>query len=187
MFKLLTEEERQKVMHEYITHRTIVMLYALILVLVIGITGLLPSFVLSNARQNEMLERTRVLMGDSGEGKDASELRTWLKKTNLKLQVLSPALDTERPSDLIARILDQKIIGVSITDFSLIKMKDKIILSVNGVALDRQSLITFENRISSSKYFSEVTLPISNLAKDRNIDFQIKFSPALPIPPAKTL
>lgn len=185
MFKLLTEEERQKVVHEYVMHRAIVILYSFILVLVIGIIGLLPSFVLSNARQNDMLERTRIL-GNSGEEKDELDLQAWLKEVNLKLQILSPALDTERPSDFIDRILDQKITGISITDFSLRKVKDKTTLSVNGLALDRQSLITFENRISSSKYFSGVTLPISNLAKDRNIDFQIKFSPTSPTPSTKT-
>ncbi|MDO8569625.1 MAG: hypothetical protein Q7R89_02520 [bacterium] len=176
MFKLLTEEERYKVAHEYVIRRAIVILCALILVAAVGIAGLLPSYVLSNARQNEALERTRI-MNSSGEKGDKLELQTWLKETNHKLQVLSPVLDTDRPSDFIDRILDQRITGVSITSFSWARAKDKITLSVNGVALDRQSLIVFENRIRSSGSFSEVTLPISNLAKDRNIDFQIKFSP----------
>jgi len=46
MFKLLTEEERRKVVHEYALRRTIVMFLALILVLVVGIIGFLPSYIL---------------------------------------------------------------------------------------------------------------------------------------------
>lgn len=176
MFKLLTEEERRKVAHEYAMHRAIVVLLALILVLVVGIIGLLPSYVLSNARENEALERTRI-MGGSGQRGDDTTLQVWLGETNQKLQVLSPALDTDRPSDFIEKILDQRITGIAVTGFSWVRTKDKITLSVNGVATSRQSLITFENHINSSGYFSEVTLPISNLAKDRDIDFQIKFSP----------
>jgi len=176
MFKLLTEKERQKVAHEYAMRRAIVILLTLILVLVVGIIGLLPSYVLSNARENEALERMRI-MGSVGEREDDATLQAWLKETNRKLQVLSPALDTDRPSDFIEKILDQRITGIAVTDFSWARAKDKVILSINGMATSRQSLITFENRINSSKYFSEVALPISNLAKDKDIDFQIKLSP----------
>ena len=42
MFKLLTEEGRKKVESEYSTRRTVVMLLAFILVLIVGVIG--PSF-----------------------------------------------------------------------------------------------------------------------------------------------
>ena len=176
MFKLLTEEERRKVAREYAVRRAICLFLALVLVLAVGIIGLLPSYVLSNARQNEALERARI-MGSAGGREDDASLQFWLEETNRKLQVLSPALDTDRPSDFIKTILDQKAAGITITGFSWVRAKDKVTLSVNGVAASRQALVTFENRINSSRYFSDVALPISNLAKDRNIDFQIKFSP----------
>ncbi len=175
MFKLLTEEERRKVAHEYAVHRAIVILLALIGVFVVGIIGLLPSYVLSKARENEALERARIV-SSATEREENALLQAWLEKTNLKLQILSPTRDTERPSDFIKKILDQRVAGIVITGFSWMKVEDKITLSASGVAASRQSLITFENRINSSKYFSEVVLPISNLAKDRDIDFQIKFS-----------
>ena len=176
MFKLLTEEERQRVVHEYALRRTIVMLFALILVLVAGIIGFLPSYILSNIRQNEVLERVRI-MGDPGHGDSGAELQAWLLETNRRLTALSPKLDVDRPSDFVDRILDRRVTGVGITGFSWVKVEDKITLSVNGVASDRQTLVTFENRINSSGYFSNVTWPISDLAKDRDITFQIKFSP----------
>ncbi|OHA89766.1 MAG: hypothetical protein A3C70_00710 [Candidatus Zambryskibacteria bacterium RIFCSPHIGHO2_02_FULL_43_14] len=175
MFKLLTDEEKQKVAHEYVLRRVIVILFALILVLIIGIVGLLPSYILSDIRENEMTERTRIVEGVGQKGGEV-ELQAWLEKINRELQILSPVLDTDRPSIFIEKIIDQKVSGTHITGFSWVRVKDEITLSINGVALDRQTLIAFENGIKSSGYFSEVTLPVSNLAKDRNIDFQIKFS-----------
>jgi len=77
---------------------------------------------------------------------------------------------------LIKKILDQKNEGIIITGFSSIKTKDKTNLSVSGVSANRQSLITFENRIASLSDFSEVVSPISNLAKDKDINFQIRLS-----------
>jgi len=166
MFKLLTEEERQKVAHEYAMRRLIVMLCALILVLVVGIIGLFPSYLLSNVHRIMALERRNEDLG----------LQVWLEEINRKLQLLSPALDTDRPSHLIKKILDQKNEGIIITGFSSIKAKDKTNLSVSGVSANRQSLITFENRIASLSDFSEVVSPISNLAKDKDINFQIRLS-----------
>jgi hypothetical protein len=175
MFKLLTEEERQKVTGEYVIRRTVIFLLALVLVLAVGIIGLLPSYVLSNARQSEVLDRVRI-MGVTEEETGESDIQIWLAAMNRKLQVLSPTLDTDRPSDFVEKILDEKIAGISITAFSWLRVKNEITLSVSGVAFDRQTLISFENRIDSSNYFSKVTFPISNLTKDRDIDFQIKFS-----------
>ena len=175
MFKLLTEEERQKVAHEYAMRRLIVMLCALILVLVVGIIGLFPSYLLSNVHRIMALERTKIA-GSAEQRNEDLGLQVWLEEINRKLQLLSPTLDTDRPSHLIKKILDQKNEGIIITGFSSIKTKDKTNLSVSGVSANRQSLITFENRIASLSDFSEVVSPISNLAKDKDINFQIRLS-----------
>ena len=185
MFKLLTEEERQKVAHEYAMRRAIVTLSALILVFVVGIIGLLPSYVLSNARQHEVLERTRI-MDTTGQRGDESGLQAWLAKVNLELKILSPELDTDRPSSFIKQIVDEKVPGIRLTGFSWTKVKDKITISVNGVATDRQTLVVFEDRINVSGGFSEVNLPISNLAQDKDIDFQIKLGVSSSTPRTET-
>lgn len=174
MFKLLTDKTKEKVMHEYVLRRMIVIMCSLIAVFFIGIIGILPSYVLSNARQNEVLERTRVMNSIGQEG-GKPDLENWLLQTNERLRELSPKLDTDRPSDFVDKVISQSLKGVRITGFSWIKTGDSIVLSVGGVATDRQTLLMFERRLNASGYFSEVTLPISNLVKDKDIDFQIKF------------
>ena len=174
MFKLLTELEKQKVKHEYQRRRSIIILSGLILVLIVGIIGLLPSYVLLSARQNEARESVKVM--NSSMEKDEPGLQAWLKSINHKLKLLSPALDTDRPSEIIEKIISIRPADININGFSWKKESDKIVLSIDGVALDRQALIMFENRIKSTGKFSEVILPISNLAKDKVINFQINFS-----------
>ena len=176
MFKLLTEEERQKVASEYAMRRVILMLFAFSLVLIVGLIWLSPSYVRSNARQNEVLERTRII-NNSPKGGDEAEIDAWLSKINKELELLSPALDVDRPSDFIDQILEQKIVGVRIIGFSWTKSKNKVALSVSGVATTRQALIAFEERINASGHFVDVVLPVSNLATDKDIDFQIKLAP----------
>lgn len=163
--------------HEYRTRRTIVMLLALILVLIVAIIGLLPSYILSSIREKEAFERVRILSSSNFEDEDGAELQTWLIETNRRLKAFSPLFDTDRPSNFVDKVLEQKSTGISLTGLSWVKVKDKVTLSVNGVARDRQTLVKFQNSIDSSGHFSGVILPISDLAKDKDITFQIKFSP----------
>lgn len=176
MYKLLPDDERQKVAREYSLRRVAVMLQALALVLVVVIVGLFPSYILSNLRKQEVAERIRV----ESVGEDAVEsrnLRTWLNSLNLKLKVLSPALDQERLSLVLESVLSEKSLGIKLTNFVLSKSSDKVSLSISGTASDRQSLVSFQTRLNASGDFSQVTLPVSNLAKDRNIPFQLKLVP----------
>ena len=176
MFKLLTAEERQKVVREYVIRRTIIILLGVISVSVVGIIGFLPSYVLSNARQSDALERTRLIDASVKKG-DETTLQAWLIKTKGKLQLLAPELDIDRPSDFVDKIVAQKIAGIRIKGLSWTKAGNTLALSVSGVALDRQVLIEFEESLNSSGNFSAVTIPVSNLVRDKDIDFQVKLSP----------
>jgi hypothetical protein len=183
MFKLLTDETKEKVRHEYVRRRTVVMLSAFIVVLIVGIIGLMPSYLLSNIRQNEVVEQTRIL-SDTGQTGDESSLQTWLDETNHKLEVLSPTLDSDRPSIFIDQLLEVKNAGIRITGFSWTKLEEKITLTISGVAQDRVTLISFQDNLNASGHFSEVILPLSNLAQDKDLDFQITFSLATSSPVA---
>lgn len=176
MLKLLTEEERKKVAHEYHSRRAAVIIVALVSILIVGIIGLLPSYILSSTRYKEALEWDRVV-DNSSLKEDEAELQAWLAETNRRLTALSPKLDVDRPSDFIKKVLGQKVSGISITNFSWGKVSGKVTLSVSGEASSRQALVAFKDRLSASGYFSDVTLPVSDLAKDKEISFQIKFSP----------
>lgn len=181
MYKLLTEEIEQEVSREYGRRRAVIALFALILVLATGIVGFLPSYLLSSARESEVLERIRI-QSNAGERGEEVELKAWLSKLNLELHTLTPDPYPDQPSVFIKNVLDQKTANVRLTSFSWVKVKNKVALSVDGIALDRQALIAFENSIESSEHFSGVTLPISNLAQDKDIDFQIKFAPSSTTP-----
>jgi hypothetical protein len=119
----------------------------------------------------------RILSSSRQEG-DEPNLQAWLDETNHKLQLLSPQLDSDRPSNFVGQIIEEKIAGIRITRFSWTKDEDEITLAISGVAQDRVTLITFQDNINASGHFSEVALPISNLAQDKDLDFQMTFTPA---------
>lgn len=177
MYKLLPDEERAKIQAEYSRRRYVVMLSASITVIVVGMVGLFPSYMLSNARQNEVEERIKIT-GEFGLDENKAELQAWLARLNLKLRTLSPKLDQDRPSDLIEEVINRRAVGIKITSFDWAKAEEAgNTLSISGTARDRQALIAFEGSLNASGRFATVALPISNLAREKDINFQVKLSP----------
>lgn len=176
MFKLISEQEKKKVNKEYVLRRAIVMAAALSGVLVVAIVGLFPSYLLSDSRHAEALARSEILK-ISEKQEERADLSAWLKDTNNKLALLSPALDTDRPNQLFKIFIDDEVGGIKVTSLLWKKEKEKVSLVVSGVADTRQDLIRFEGIINSSGKFTQVSLPVSQFAKEKEIDFQLTVVP----------
>ena len=172
MYKLLTEEANAKAHKEYLYRRSVTILMASVVVFFIGLAGLFPSFILSSTKKFELIERVRMV--NQGGVKDSGvDPGSWLASLNLKLQILAPELDNIRPSYSIEDVIQQKALGVRIMSFSWSYDKDKSTLSLAGTAINRDALLKFQKNLISSGKFSEVTLPVSNLAKGKDINFQM--------------
>jgi hypothetical protein len=173
MYKLLPEQARAKVKNEYLLRRAVVMVAAFILVEVVAMGGLFPSYILSQARQKEVSDKNVVV---KEEEKADEEVFTWLDDVNTQLKALSPKIDIDRPSENILAVIREKGTGVKLTGFTWIKSDGQTRLVVSGLAQSRQALLSFEDRLKESGRFTEVTLPVSNLAKDSNINFEVKLT-----------
>ncbi|KND48500.1 MAG: hypothetical protein AB200_02105 [Parcubacteria bacterium C7867-005] len=179
MFKLLTENSRAKVEREYKIRRTTIIFSGISFSLFIGIFALVPSYITSNYRMDEVVSRTEALK-HSTSASDGLAMEEWLSLTNEKLKAVSPEQDTDKPYEFIQKIIFVKPAGISILNISWkIDDKDrkKRNISLSGVARDRKTLIDFENRLNSSDNFSKIVLPVSNFAKDKDIEFQLNLSP----------
>lgn len=179
MFKLLTEEARKKVESEYIMRRGVVVLTALIVIVIAGMIGLFPSYIVSNAQQKEVQEHIEPVESLELQ-KDYSPLYYWLDGMKFRIGALDPSSDKERAASFIESVLKERISGIKVTELLWSKFEKKPVLSLSGIAHDRQALLAFEERLNSSGKFSSVTLPVSNLAKDKNISFKLKLSPKAP-------
>ena len=175
MFKLLTENQNKKVRKEYFARRTIVIFFAFIVMLVVSLVGMLPSYLLTNTRQIEAEERYRIIE-ETGYIESEAISQAWLDDLKLKLRTLAPNLDKDRPSHFVDMVLESQVTGVRIIGISLEHNENKLNIMVEGVAATRQALVSFRESLEESSVFAGVTLPISDLAKDSNIEFQIELS-----------
>ena len=177
MYKLLNDKTRKEVQSEYSMRRTAVILSGLLIIFVVGIICLLPSYLLSNSRFNEVMQRSEI--NDFTKAiREEDDPRLWLNETNQKLALFNPALDKDRPSLAIEKLLAERQSGITVGNFVWRKVGENVVLTVWGRARDRQAVITLGNRVNDSGAFSKVVFPISNLAKDKDIDFQINLTPA---------
>lgn len=170
MYKLLPPESRESVRGEYLMRRAVVLVCALILVEVIALVGLLPSYLMSKVRQEEVSAKAQMALNQPA----SENLRAWYDSFNEKLKALNPKLDQDKPSEDIRKVLARKGSGVRLTSLVWSKTEGQASVSISGVARDRQSLLTLESRLNGSGEFTDVTLPVSNLAKDKDIPFQLK-------------
>lgn len=175
MFKLLPEESRYKVSKEYSNRRMVVMIISLSIIFGLSIIGLFPSLILLNIKKNELATIVGIL-SSSRTTQEALDADKWLASVNSKLDNLAPELDNNKPLQFVKKVVEKKVLGISITGFRWAKEKEAKVLNVSGVARDRQSLVAFQNSLNISGEFLNVTLPVSNLAKDRDINFQIKLT-----------
>lgn len=175
MFKLIPDEKKKMLEHEYALRRWAVILCSLIAIITIAMVGIFPTYLLSNMKNTNVHERIDKLQATPLSEEDAA-LKEWYESINKKLKYLSPNLDKEQPSEFIEATLKDKSPGIQIMNFTYTG-DPKITLTLSGVAKDRQALISFQDALNESGRYGEVSLPVSNLAKDKDISFQIKLTP----------
>lgn len=178
MINLLPEEYKAHLRREYRLRFFVLSTLFVIFAVVIGVVALVPGsisigedYFLGNAQDN----RTPA----TDEPQKNQETLQALKDFQSTLLVLDPKKEgTEVPlSDLIRLVVQQKPIKVSLDSFSFATENEETKrLVVSGHASDRESLVSFSQRLSGNNTFAQVDLPISNLSKKENIDFSISLS-----------
>lgn len=141
----------------------------------IGVASLTPSYLLSRARIHELQDDvSRSTTKDSE--KELELFAKTLSQTNGKLAVLTDALDDYQAHSLFEDILAKRGNGIRINALMYKRGGDKDtgVVSVTGVARDRESLSGFVQDLKTDPLYSRVDLPVSNFAKDKNTNFTIQ-------------
>lgn len=95
-----------------------------------------------------------------------------INETSSKVITLSSAFTS--PQLIVNAILKAKPSGISISSYKLDLDTGKIFLK--GQASDRGSLIKFKQALEKNENFSKVIIPISALATEQNVEFEINFN-----------
>jgi len=174
MFNLLPEEQKKIIYKEYRQRLLIPISFFL------GICGMVVFFVLSpslfvvNLKHASLVEKQTKLESENPELLNIKELESEIEKQKAKIDVINSSKGTE-PVEIIEKILASITSKISIDSISLEVKESNVRVSLQGHSSDRESLLNFSRKIEQEKIFSEVNLPVSDLAKESDIDFSMSF------------
>jgi Tfp pilus assembly protein PilN len=88
-------------------------------------------------------------------------------------KILKIKTATVVPEEVLNQIWGQKPPGVNIISYKMDFQKGSMVL--NGVSVDRTSLINFEKNLEAVPEITQVTIPISSFEKETDLEFQLSF------------
>lgn len=167
---LLPREEQYAVRLEE-TRRTIVV-FALLAAsaLAVGFVFLVPSFLVYTFVERELIRGLKA----EEEAFERQASRNTIPKAQSALEAISEirsyAASPPRASALLERFFDPE---TEINVISLLIRKDGTVF-LSGHAATRNQLLQFEEALRSSNRFHEVALPLSNIVRERDIQFTVQ-------------
>ena len=180
-YTLLPEKETKALKREYRTRLFVVLLFFVSCGVFMGIMSLVPAYILSYTQEKRALEDLRVMeKGRQDRGADTilKELASSTEITNR----LKANEDSVVFGDIISRIIIHKPGQVSLTSFQILKVPaegappSRVEVILQGKALTREALVVFKKQLESNPLISGVNLPLSDLAKSKDILFTVKFT-----------
>ena len=172
MFNLLPIEKKRTIAREYHLRLSALFLLMLFVTGIVAIVFLAPSFFAVGVKKNRASQELKNLQIATPELRSVEELEALVLEIRNKLEVLKPQ-EVLLPSQLIQKILDNRPKGVSITASSYLVKEGEINLKVTGKGSTREALTSFARNLREDEAFQSVDLPVSDLARDRDIDFSI--------------
>ncbi len=180
MINLIPNQEKKKMTKDFYIRLLSLCFIMLSTCIFLASLLLLPSYFFSSYKNNTA--KDKLGMQNSGEiptfNKEASAI---IEDINSKMNILeksnkSKFLVSEK---IIQNILLKKPQNIQITQVSYddhVTAGKKI--SISGVALSRDALLSFRKSLEDSSMFKTIDLPISNFVKGANIQFYLTLVPA---------
>lgn len=176
MFNLIPENLRNKIITDYRLRLVIVVITFLVFFQLVFLVLLFPSWLVSFYKEKDIDRRNdemNIFLSNLNVGSTTS----YVKLLNQKLNIINDSLEYPEFVPIIKNVLSKKTSSIRLGGLLYtVNTPTSGSLVVKGVSDSRESLVSYVKNLESLEMFKKVDLPISNLAKDKNIDFSITIS-----------
>lgn len=174
---LIPPAARRRVIQEYWIRVVTVWLVLGVVAMAIVAILKIPLYVLVDAQAQVYLD---TIAGASIDTEALNDAKNELNEANQIATKLMPKTEIVPFSTYTDALLQQRSDVIDISGISLARNVDSepAEITVRGWAATRQDLAQFKTTVEAHELFSEVGLPLSNLAQDENIIFSVKITPA---------
>lgn len=171
MFTFLFGEYRRKAIRGY-RERLFVMYLGIGFATLFAACALfVPAYLLSAAKRDAILVPDASLSEKAKAESKAIEGEVRALKE--KLSYAKADADNIALSSVLERIGARREPGISITSVALRRGAEKGAISISGKAATRDALVSFSKSLQGEPSFGSVNLPVSSLAKSKDIPFSI--------------
>jgi len=176
MFNLMPKPEKILIRGRYNRRLLSVMFLAAGVSAVFAVLLAAPSYILSLSKNN-LAEQNLKKLDNPTDAKEAKDFQTLVETTKKKTDILSAEKSETsfaKIADKVSRLLPA---GVSIFSFSFQPDgKGGGKLAMEGKSKARTNLMIFARALEKETNFSGIDLPVSNFAKESDIDFSINLN-----------
>ena len=173
MINLLPIEEKKRTRRDYIFRLLTVALGAVSVSTLIGIVTLFPSYFIADFLKRTAIEKAEISRKTNGEDNQENIIKI-LKETQQKLEILSSEREQASLRTVFDTAINYKPSTIILTGLVYQKeSEDKATFTISGVADSREDLLVFSVNLERDVLFDDVELPVSNLAKDKDIKFTL--------------
>jgi len=173
MANLITEKQKKNIRTDYILRLCAVSLFVGSLLGVFFLAYVLP-YCLSVSKKEVKVQELfgQIINAENKENIGESVSRAILQTTE---QLKAVELFSKKPiwpSAIFERVLLGKNQSIKITKLSFTVLeKNQGLITVSGVANDREGLVVFIDDLKIKSGFADVNTPVSDFAKDKDISF----------------
>jgi hypothetical protein len=171
MINLIPADAKKHLVREYWLRSVTVWFFLWSFALALGVFILVPSYVLINLQVKAYTDSAQTADEKNANfesvGKD-------LDRASKTASAISEHFAHSPLTDYVRLLRSFESSNISITQISIDRATGGVApIKMTGIAEDRQSLATFRARMLEDEMIETVDLPISNLAKDRQIPFEL--------------
>lgn len=176
MFNLLPENLRNRIKKEYRFRLAIVVLLFIILSQISFIIFLFPSWLISFYKEKDFMVKSDEI-SKTISALDVASTTSFIRTLNEKLLNISDAMEYPLIIPIYNSILSVRSSSIRLGSmYYTATDSNSAVVTISGISDKRDSLVSFTESLRKIESFSSVDLPISNLAKDKNIDFTISIN-----------
>ena len=181
-YTLLPEKEAGALRLEYKIRILIVLLFFVSSAVIVGIISLIPGYVISSIKENELTSKLEELKkSKEARGIDATIVE--LKQGSDILRQIQQDVKESSFENAIQNTVSAKLPKAIFTSIQISSVTETNSTSTNdssyevliqGKSATRESLLEFKRNIEKNPIFSKVEFPIPDLTKTKDVAFAIK-------------
>lgn len=172
LFEFLPKEYKNRARKLYRIRLVTMFTAGTLFIFLSGILLLIPSYVFVTIERRAInAERDAISPGVSGD--EAETIKEFIALSDSKTKLAKENLLKQTFTEILLFISGARNEGVILTGISFARDLKGNRIQVSGTATGREALLKFTGSLENIDIFKSVDLPVSNLAKNKDIDFSI--------------